>query len=136
MTEDNNYLKELLETRLDSIAELHKQELGSIAELLRSELTYLRVEVKKIEDSLDAHACQNEEINVEFRASVVRIHSRIDILEKRLEAAETPRKANAWDVIWTSALMAVPYIVGAFLIWILTSGALVSFLNFLASHAK
>ena len=124
-TEEQLYIKEILETKFDAFTEILKSELG-----------HLKDEVKKIEANLEAHVCQDDEETAEMRASIVRIHGRIDGLEERLKNAEQPKKLKFWERVGTKVLdWAVPFVMLAIL-WLLSSGTLGAFVTYFLHAPK
>jgi len=120
MNEEHQYIKEILETKFDAFAELLKSELG-----------HLKEEVKKIELNLETHRSTSDEETVKMEQSIVRIHLRIDSLEERLKKAETPAKPNRLEQIKTAAISwAVPILMIS-IVWLIGSGTIEKFIDFI-----
>jgi len=99
--------------------------------LLKSELGHLKEEVKKIELNLETHRSTSDEETVKMEQSIVRIHLRIDSLEERLKKAETPAKPNRLEQIKTAAISwAVPILMIS-IVWLIGSGTIEKFIDFI-----
>lgn len=122
---------EYITTLLEKQGDLLESKLTGFAELLRSELRYLKDDVKKIEDTLEAHVCRDGEETMELRQSIVRIHGRIDTIEARLKTVEEPKKLDPWGIIKTKALEWVAPTLIVFAFWFIFSGSAQSFFSFL-----
>ena len=144
MNDEQQYIKEILEVKLEALAKL-----------LGDKLDHFYAEVRKIEEGMQAHVGQNEEANMEFRESVRRLHSRIDLFENlkeevrdlrvqvaseikelqgRVTVAEAPKKLKPLELALSSVYKSAPWAIFFSLLWFFTSGAAGQFATFLVQH--
>lgn len=111
---DNLDLKELIETKLDNLKE----------------------DIAKLDTRLEKQGELTLAERDETKASIVRIHARMDALEADLKTLkESPQKKKVLEIIkekfWE---WLVPFSI-LFLLWLLSSGTLTAFVTFLFSHS-
>lgn len=123
--EENEYIKEILTTKLDSQTEI-----------IRMEIKGLKDDISQLETNLETHISCSDTDRDEYRQSIIRVHARMDILETALHRLESTPAKKSWKE-WLIAELwkwAVPVAI-VFIIWLFTSGSLLSFLGLLVPKA-
>lgn len=111
--DEYQHLERLLDTKLDGFLTLLKLELNNI-----------KKDVAEIAEELGDHKEHNQDDVKQFRESVVRLHTRVDEIEKRVS---NPPKMKIAELIRVKAVeWAVPIFM-LFGLWLITSGSLLTF---------
>ena len=115
---DYEHLEKLLDSKLDGFLTL-----------LKIELSNVKKEVAEIADELSSHQNSNEDLEKMFRESLVRVHTRIDGIDDKIEALTRPKKLRPIEIMKLKAIeWTVPFGLG-FILWIVASGSFLEFLK-------